>query len=242
MTDQQFDPSESEVELEDNGTDEGKEEEGDNSLEKRYSASSREAKRLAMENKKLAEERRVDTESMRIARDVNHISTLDPEVAKKAIKRLYDEGLYTSQDYQGALEYIKNPDSGRVDTKEIVEKVKADIVRENEEKELKALLKEAGKSVREEFEDEYSDLNLPHQKAKKIIEGIIAKNRKPIEDGKALASLASHAPRNASHAVVKDKPTNTKDPTTPEYWISWGHSKIEAERRAEHAKKLSSKK
>ena len=100
MTDQRDDPSEIE-EIEDNG------EEGENkkeeALEKRYSDSSREAKRLAADNKRLAEERKVDAESIRVMKDANRLSTLEPSVADKVAKRLYDEGLYSTDDYHNAL-------------------------------------------------------------------------------------------------------------------------------------------
>ena len=189
MTDQRDDPSEID-EITDNG-EEGESKE-DNTLEKRYSASSREAKRLASENKKLTEERAIDTESIRVMKDASRLSTLDPDIATKIAKRLHDEGLYTTDDYHNALElYIKKPDTSRVDPDKIREQVKADIARENQEKELKTLLKDAGSTVQTEFEDEYGDLNLPPQKAKKIIEGIIARNRTPIENAKALAGIAN---------------------------------------------------
>jgi len=212
MDNENLDEDQEEIINDDNSinTDKDKTESDDsNSLEsddndnykKRYSDSSREAKRLS----------NIHTSYRNVLKDNDYLLWLDKETGKAVTKQLFEDWYSTTDDYNELINIIKGWDdiddnwneSNSIDRDAIVKEVRSKILQEQEEEQAQNILDKAlekySPEVKDKFLSEFKDLlwkrNLTKAFAEKEIKKIIlyysnTKNKTNRND-EALSKLAS---------------------------------------------------
>ena len=169
-------------------------------FEKRYSDSSREAKKIAQTH----------SAYRKVLKDNSHLLELEEGIAKDVVKQLFEDWYSKTDSLEELIELLKwwsdnNTDSKAetIDTKELAKKIRAEILEEQQEEEAQKILEtslkkfdeETKKLFLEEFKDTVGKRKLTPKLAEREIKKIIiyhnSKDNKGSKKDEALSNLAS---------------------------------------------------